>query len=79
MAMMCYLSFLFLAGLLASVSCNQLKEVEHNAAKEAEKDIKRRDVSSGKLYVHSLMATSKLFSRFLYHCPLYHGIYFGLY
>ena len=77
MAVMWYLSVLFFAGLLASVSCNPLKEVEHNAAKEAEKDIERRDVSSGKLYVHLLMAASNSFSRFLYHCPLHYGIYFG--
>ena len=52
MAMMWYLSVLFFVGLLVSVSCNALKEIEHNAANlKAEKDIERRDVSSGKLYM----------------------------
>ena len=48
MAMMWYLSVLFFAGLLVSALCNPLKEVERNAANEAEKDIERRDISSGK-------------------------------
>ena len=61
MAMMWYLSVLFFAGLLVSVSCNPLKEVEHNAANEAEKDVERRDISSGKLYVPSLMTASNFF------------------
>ena len=51
MAVMWYLSVLFFAGLLVSVSCNPLKEVEHNAAKKTEKDIERRDISSGKLFM----------------------------
>ena len=51
MAMTWYFSVLFFAALLVSVSCNPLKEVEQNAAKEAEKDIERRDISSGKLYM----------------------------
>ena len=51
MAVMWYLSVLFFAGLLISVSCNPLKEVEQNAAKEAEKGIERRDISSGKLFM----------------------------
>ena len=61
MAVMWYLSIFFFAGLLASVSCNPLKEVEQNAAKEVEKDIERRDISSGRLHVHSLMAATNSF------------------